>query len=480
MAQISPNRMIGRIDQAAQLIMRRNNLAVTDPKVDTAALLVGLSSRVNEKDGQLCMRLLSILMTERANAGAPDAYNPEARAEYLRGQQEAAYIFGKYPYDYENRITDDHDYLADYEEELRQLKAKKRRKLRIVFLVAAAVVLAAIIYNLPYFGEMRAYDRVVKASEEKFGLQYEVDNYVREYPDGKHIDDVLILPVRAAAGDEYIFNTLEAVDNYLDKRPDGKYKDEVIGIRNGIWDAEIARYEEAAKGSSDRAGVEYVVGMLRYMRDNNLHYVVVSGTPVLELKEYSEYPEIVRKFLEVTQEASANLLLSNKLPDDMVTIKDQVTEETAANWNSMVRDALQNGFDRVLTKGFIQFVGYDSNDDSPTVNITYTVKTQDTEIEGYTFPDIWEQKGQFVGGSIKRGFLMLGISMDFKADFSYPGLENPFIVTAQGNPGDTDIKADRKGAYTIMCERCTRQFSDKIESDFGIPTQEAVEAAEEE
>ena len=57
-----------------------------------------------------------------------------------------------------------------------------------------AIILGIVIYNLPYFAEMREFGNVEKAykSGNIHAIQAAAEKYARKYPNGKHIEEVML------------------------------------------------------------------------------------------------------------------------------------------------------------------------------------------------------------------------------------------------------------------------------------------------
>lgn len=486
--------MTGRIERAIQHLLDRHGLAVSQQVVDPVSVLMALSARVMTPDKELCLSLASKLVEcreqESANPMAADYRN----AEFSLGQEEADYIFDRYPGEYSKHLLQPTDFMSEREEYLEQLQAereaaemerKRKRKRIIIICLSCVAALAAfiVIYNLPYFAEGRAFDKVEKASQMKssFDLGLAVDDYKQKYPDGKHIDEVLWLHVSGCNAAHATVETLNAAEYYISNSNGGVYKARCGEIYDSIWNAEIARYKIAASSKGQTDGVSFVTGMLEYMRDNKIRVISFTGIPELKLKEYAEYPENMRRLLE---SLPGNMENDNddkleplfhkqaKLPDDMVTIKDKLTEKEASGWSYNIIESLQKGFNRVLTPDFITITDSEDlhgNDLSryPSVKVRYIVRTYEEEFGPFRVPSVWTYVSTRNGVEQDNCFI-LGISMDFNADFNYPGLKSAYVVNASGDPGSERIEADKSVVYNRMCDRCVEKFTDKLESEFGI------------
>lgn len=469
MSNISPARIMGRIDYATVQILRRNGLSTSEDNVDTPAILYALSQRLAEPQGEACMHLAVAYVEARNRLGAMGMPVNEADLEMARGRQDAGFLYRTYGSGAIDHLMADHDFSVDIAAETQR---KKKETLRNIFLGVGIVALIAIIisvYNLPYFAEGRLYDKYQEAiADDSFLVESLYNEYMQKYPDGRHAQEVAyFFIIREAGNSPGLGDALDACMEYLKNFPDGKYSAKITRVYDSIWDSEISKYERDVAPEVSPEASAYVRSMLAYMKAHNLHAIAVRSNAALHLKEYSEYPSNVRTLMEsVSNDASKPL--EPKLPDDMVTIKDQVTEESAAGWTSQIIDGLQSGFNSVFTPSFIKFVSVDelegqNVDEMPAVTVDYVVSTQETKFGGYVLPDVWSSTGVVPGG----GKMVLGIAMDFKAVFTLPGAQ-PFEVTAKGDAGKEQIQSESGNYYDVMCRRCVDTFSDKIESSFGI------------
>lgn len=479
MSNISPARIMGRIDYAAVQILRRNGLSTTEDNVDTPSILYALSQRLAEPQGEACMRLAVAYVEARNRLGAIGMPVDEVDLEMARGRQDAGFLYRTYGSGATDHLLADHDFSADIAAETQRRKRETRRNIFLGIGIVALIAIIITVYNLPYFAEGRLYDRYQEAvAGNSFEVEYLYDEYMQKYPDGRHAQEMAYGYIVRKAGDPLgLSDALNATSEYLKRYPEGEYAVKVRGVYDSIWNAEIAKYEKTVAPEADPAAAAYVRAMLAYMKAHNQYVIAVKSNAKLNLKEYSEYPSEIRAFMEAVSREGASQF-DPKLPEDLVTIRDKVTQESASEWTSQIIQGLQSGFNSVFSPGFFQFVSVDELTDQnlaemPVVTVDYVVSTQETRLGGYVIPDIWSSKGIVPGG----GKMLLGIAMDFKAIFTLPGAK-PYEVTASGDAGEAEIRADEDDYYNVMCSRCVDSFSVKIENSFGIDSSksEAVEA----
>ncbi len=471
MQTINTARLLGRIDGIPGWLMMKYQLQLTQEVKDTKVLLIALSQKLPEPDSTACLNLAVEYNKLEQELQTQTLNEYEVLTEKQKGVREANYLYRRHAHDYDKYLMMQHDFIADEEEEEAKRKAKTKKIMIAVCSVLVIVFGSIIIYNLPYFEEKRLYSAVQKDYPEEFEEIQAISAYKAAFPEGKHIEDVLYRELKFRQKGEYPDLIMDAAEEYLNKFPNGTHAAECKEIINAVWDKEISLYETLAKDAATPAK-EYVIDMLKYMKANNIRTVNVDIKPILKLKEYSEYPEKVRMLMEAVQNRSDG----PKLPSAMISIKDKITESKASGWGSYIVEALQDGFNRVLTKDFIKFVaiedGTETDKKAPVVNVSYTVQTQEFQPG---FPDIWTytEKQNF---TVVSESLLLGISMHFDAEFSIPGSKDKYSITGEGNPGDQEISGEPSTGYSVMCERCTLQFAEKIATTFGLNSEEATEA----
>ena len=112
------------------------------------------------------------------------------------------------------RINTEEDFAATKNERHRQEVKRNQRKLFTFLGILSAVVLAAFIYNLPVFREMRLYSKIEKERSYDLTSKYRI-----EFPDGKHIEEVYLIEVEETG------DPTQPVRDYVARFPKGKYVD---------------------------------------------------------------------------------------------------------------------------------------------------------------------------------------------------------------------------------------------------------------
>ena len=473
--RINPYRMLGRIDYAVQYLMMKYDLSLSQEVPNYTILLSALALKVDSYDSEFCLKMAQAAGKYVAETENASISQMEADLLSEEGGREAVYVFHHNPTKYADVLLQNHDFLEDMEREEKGRKKAQIRNIIIFCAIIAVIVGGIIVYNLPYFAEQRAYENVENqfANGSKYEFEEAVSDYQENFPEGKHINEVMYMPVRFARTSPDIIEVLDAVDNYLEKNPSGVYSKECHAIYDSIWDIEIARYKKIEAASTSTEGTQFVLKMLQYMKKNRIRSVEVVGVPELDLKEYKDYPQIIRDFLESTwEDKDLKSYTGGKphLPEDMETINDKITLAEAKEWVIYVIDALQSGFDHVLTPGFIKFEDVSTDTAGkdkiyPKIEVNYIVSNQEV---GKDFPDIWTYI-ELNGNYIMDSALYLGIKLSFDAKFTLPGEETSFEISGKGDPGSEDINRLKPALlYSKMCERASDEFALKIISELGL------------
>lgn len=233
MEGMNPFRMMGRFDYAADYLLKKYKLNFNGDASGRVAFFATLSEHVNDYDRDFCLKMAQAVYNSQSDIAAMPYNQFGADAENRIGRQEAEYAFNQTVNgaSYADMILAPTDYLPAIEAEKRK-KAKERNRNIILVLAIIAVLAGGIsVYNLPYFKEKRAYAELEKYYESgsTFNLVQGVKDYQEKYLDGKHISEVLYMPVKYYQSKKEVIETLDAAEEYLKAEPDGQYADECRG-----------------------------------------------------------------------------------------------------------------------------------------------------------------------------------------------------------------------------------------------------------
>ncbi len=336
-------------------------------------------------------------------------------------------------------------------------------KSKYLIIIAGVIIAGVVVYNLPYFKEKRAYNKV----EEEQTLTA-CDIYEEEWPEGSHLDDVLYLRISLAEG----VNRVTEISNYLLKCPDGKHVAEAKAESDRLWDFEIAKYEARDKKNVKEAAKEFMDAMLGYMKQNRVNTIVVDYESTLKLKEYSEYSKEIRDLLELFNDESLSL------KDGMVTFSSNFDQASMEELNEILVGGVQKSMDKIFTPGFIHVISSEDKDVKrseimPKFHFDCKISSQEEKAAGYTIPNIWSYTEQeygytHLGKKEVKGYL-IGITILFNAKFALPESTVSYEFADKGEPEDNISGIDDiKDGYRKMTSICFKKFSNKIAENMGL------------
>lgn len=285
-----------------------------------------------------------------------------------------------------------------------------KKKFIIVILIIAAIV-AAVIFFLPMIQEMLAYNKVNNEQTVEA-----CDSYEKNWPEGKHIEDVLYMRVQIGKDDGTCINE---ICKYLEKYPDGKYVKEVNNRWDEIWDKEIKKYEATEKSLASADGLDMMQEMLQYMKRERINTLLVTCNPTLDIKDFDEYDEDTQLLMQRTNETS--------LPykEGIVSVKSNYDTSSLEALNNLVVSEMQQHMNQVFSTDFIKVVSADKTKDEmkakmPTATFDYKINNIEMAIGDKPYPQIWSYPVTEDDEENPDGFL-LGLYVDINISFSIPG-----------------------------------------------------------
>ena len=258
------------------------------------------------------------------------------------------------------------------------------KKKLIICLFCIAAIVAAVFFFLPMIQEQRAYSKV-KNEENIEACLKSCDSYEKEWPEGKHLEDVLFRRVEIAKDDGTCVNE---ICKYLRQFPEGKYVKDVNDRWDEIWDKEIKKYEDNDKSEGSTDGTFIMMEMLQYMKQQRINTLLLGSIPTLDIKDFDEYDEDIQSLIERTNETS--------LPykEGIVSVKSNYDDKSAQALNDILVENLQQRMDEVFSPGFIRVVAANKAEDvslekTPFVSIDYKVMNIEMDVNDKTYPQIW-------------------------------------------------------------------------------------------
>ena len=309
--KMSSSRWYGRIIGLLLKIAKKN--AITFTSQDEASfmnLLRQVWEVTNEIEKDVINKMIEKWNAQKKIENEQHTYfsQHEINDLIMKGTEDVNLVLRDY--DGYEKLLENTDFYAEEMQRLAELK-KKKRKQDIMYIIGVfAVLLSIYAYNnLPFFKEWKLYNKVM---EDRMIIS--CNEYYREYPDGRHCEDVMFLEL------ELTHKPFPVVLKYLNKFPNGKFQKEFNDMYDALWDKEIEKYENRDKTNEDIQSVHYIKAMLQHMKKHRINTILLDIKPHIELKDYTEYDETVRSLMEI--------LHTNKtlpLKKNMVSLKETET-----------------------------------------------------------------------------------------------------------------------------------------------------------
>lgn len=324
-----------------------------------------------------------------------------------------------------------------------------KRKTGIIIVVI--FILVIIIYNLPYFKELRAYEKTKRSNDITL-----CDEYLYEYPNGRHADDVMFLKIGLSN------NHMDVIVEYLNNFPDGKYSEEVNTLCDSLWNEEIDKYNKRDKSGESEKATKYMSEMLQYMKEHRINTILVNIHPNLNLKDYDEYDQNIHKILELINDNSLSI------EKGMISLKSNFSNYDNLELMKILIYGVQESINTMFTPDFISVINETQREhvDMPNLDFYYTINSQEEKYGNIVVPEIWEYQDFLSGKTLNY---LVGIDIDFKAKFSIPGSTITYEYSDKGEPGDNinNVSNIRDG-YKQMAQICFAQFSNKMSKNLGL------------
>lgn len=429
-------RWFGRMLGVLMIVAKKNNHRLGSFRDVT---VLDLYIRVQEVAAEGEKELINQLMAkynEKKKEEGKDLEDSESQRQQQIGNQEAELLYrrGKF-----SDLIQEIDYNA-------QENQAVRKKLLMWIIPIAVIILSVVVYNLPYFKEMRFYNEVVKERE-----LYKCMDYINMYPDGKHLEEVVFLKVDLT---KKMGNVME----YLDAYPVGKYADKVNALCDSLWDNEIAKYAMRDKTGEAADAIKYMEEMLKYMKQNRINNIKIDIESKINLKDYSTYDERARKLLEINTDSNL------PLAQHMISLKDNFTNADQQTLSEILVNGLQKSLDKIFTPGFIIAGTGGAKVNSPNVHFVYNIENQETDLGFCTIPEVWT----YSENKVPKAYL-LGISINFDATFLIPNSSITYSYSERGNPESSISNIENiKDGYRRMTIMCFARFSNTMSDNLGL------------
>lgn len=449
MGQVSDWRKLGRVRTMLQHVLDvcrqpvSLNDTLTREQVRGAAELA--AELLPENDARQSLLLADAYISLMAKLDKREASSPQTREELQKGAAEAAYILSSYIRDFAEAAVADHDFFTDKAE----VKRQRRRQLWLILgcIVAGIAILAFAtwIWRGPWLSERRAFDKLQQVYQDRtvslIDFETLADNYLKDFPDGAHEQEVRMMEI------EYMilnpeYSPVGRIEDYLDKYPGGTYAKRCEALYDSLWNVEIKKFDKYAAGRPDTEGLRFMKGMLAYMKANRLSVIQTDIKGEVEVKEYSAYPESIRRYLERNQKFVVNdgIGYQPELPSDVETIKKSFDDDFFPSMDYVLEDKFRQRFDSVFTPGFIRFGWVDAAESKiekmPLLKMDCRLANQPSPQLGPTYPAIWVYRR--AATLLENPSLIMGLDLSMTTSLSYPGAPAPLQLTC--NEGMTEQK----------------------------------------
>jgi len=159
------------------------------------------------------------------------------------------------------------------------------KNLKIIVIAAAVILLLSWFF---FFKEYFFYKDIIKSQE-----IYSCEAYYSKYPSGRYTVDVKLLEIDLSQD----FNK---VRDFINDFPDDINNDKFLSLKEALWEKVKTTYEQKV-GSEDynREAVTFFKEALDYMEENNEFVIKVNLRKHLDLKDYEDYTEDARYYVEL-------------------------------------------------------------------------------------------------------------------------------------------------------------------------------------
>ena len=295
----------------------------------------------------------------------------------------------------------------------------------------------------------------------------EVQEYFDDYPNGWFLEEVSFEEVK-------IVRKIGVARDFIQDWPNSEFISEVEEIRVALWDGEIAFYDEfVSVNNPDARAVSFFGDVLRHMRDHSKSRIVLVLRGEVNLKDFGDFPDYVRKNCDLIYEMSDGRTVSGHI----LELKTNYSEGSLRSYESIISAAIEESFEGVLRDDFIEVstipsIGEPSDDDIQ-IEVEYRIKNQmDAELPAY--PTVWTYSestnyySELMGVQDRFVSYLLGVDIDYRFSFDVPGLESYSFEESSDPSSSITGFDDVSEAYEIMTKQNFMDFAGKVGGNFGF------------
>lgn len=276
--------------------------------------------------------------------------------------------------------------------------------------------------------------------------------YLEKYPQGKYAEDIRNIELDLSPN-------IELIKKFIEDYPNSRYSNEVNSLKNNLWDKEIARYLQISKQKSrDPDAVRFFNSLLNYMKENNLYDIKLKVIPKIKLKDYSDYSELEKLYLDA-------IYTDPPIRGNIIALKSNFSQGRIETLRNILKDGISSSFNKLFTPGFINISDNNNNGSNLAIEISYEIQNEMYDYnDTISFPNIWTYTEDDRFSSY-----LLGISVDFDFNFVIPNTELSYRFVEHAEPSDNISNIDNiRDGYTKMTKQTFEQYVDKISNTFRL------------
>lgn len=375
-----------------------------------------------------------------------------SHSEQCNGIEEAEYLIRRH--DVESLLVDD-DFYKLYIDIPRQKREHVGEKVNIAIFVL--IVIAIITYFLPFFAEKRLFRSI-----EEMGDKFLIESYYSKYPDGKHIEEVMLYHM-----DRFADDRLSVMIDYMSQYPNGRYIDRVTNDYNATWSSIIASCDNLRLSGHDELA-DFLVEMLRYMQLSRSLTIGVEEQIDIDFKEFWEYDTEAQQSANFEQ-----MRAGHNISDTVISIRKYLGDEQCSD---IIGDTLYNNAVEFVSglwtsDSAINICPLDKSEEENIPTICFRAKLRNGEREdssGVVIPEVLALGDCFYDEGyteedlqycVFNGYVM-SVAVDLEVCFALPDGSASYIMTGR-SCWSRDISPGRDAS-----EAYSRIITDLIDQAF--------------
>jgi hypothetical protein len=322
--------------------------------------------------------------------------------------------------------------------------------------IVATVVIALLLSWFFFFQEYFAYQKVLDSND-----IYECRSYYGDYTNGRYTKDVKLLEIEWS-GD------FKLVKDFVKKYPNDVDNAKFLEIKKELWQKVSDTYNlkiiKANANYNDKA-VSFFKEALNYMAAQNEYVIKVKMNKDLDLKDYEDYSEDARSYLELLYTfADERTPFSNT-----ISLTDNFSSGDISSLENIINDGLTEAFKKVFGTDFFEVKSESSlhseNLNNPLViEIDFKIRNQMIDIEEYEITELWT----YTQNELFQAYVP-AIMIDFDFQFKIPETTKSYNFSNSVDPASqVSGFGSLEEGYQMMTRTVFNNYADKITIDFGL------------